>query len=128
LEELRNLIEEARTRNGHVLDPELSYVVKNRMERMMNELAAHPEETERMTALDQLAQLVMPLPLGLNLWKVQNTFWGLLQSVAGDMRARAAAGDEAAQRWTQQFTALGTTLGFVMRPEQPAEAATKMAA
>ncbi|HZR19962.1 MAG TPA: DUF3536 domain-containing protein [Verrucomicrobiae bacterium] len=128
LEELRNLIAEARARNGHVLDAEISFVVKNRMERMMNELAAHPEEPERMTALEQLAQLVMPLPLGLNLWKVQNTFWGLLQSVASDRRARAAAGDEAAQQWTQQFTALGTTLGFAMKPDPPAEAATKMAA
>jgi hypothetical protein len=122
LDDLRNLIEEARTRNGHVLDAELSFVVKNRMERMMNDLAAHPAEVGRMTALDQLAQLVMPLPLGLNLWRVQNTYWGLLQSGAGDMRTRAAAGDDAPQQLLRQFLSLGTTLGFAAKPEQAPEA------
>ena len=128
LDELRNLIEEGRGRNGHVLDADLSFVVKNRLEQMMNELASHPTEVARMTALDQLAQLVMPLPLGLNLWKVQNTFWGLQQTVAGEMRTRAAAGDESAQEWLRQFLTLGSTLGFAVKPDEHPEATAKLAA
>ncbi|HTL18975.1 MAG TPA: DUF3536 domain-containing protein [Patescibacteria group bacterium] len=128
LDQLRNLIQEARTRNGHVLDAGLSFVVKNRLEALMNELAAHPEDVERMIALDQLAQLVVPLPLGLNLWKVQNTYWGLLQTVAPEMQARAESGDEAAQAWTKQFLTLGCTLGFAPTVKPAPAVAEKLAA
>ena len=127
-DQLRALIQEAQSRDGRVLDPSLSFVVKNRMERMMQHLAAHPEEVERMAELDQLARMVMPLPLGLNLWKVQNTYWELLQGIAGETRARALAGDEAAVRWNQQFAELGRTLGFAVKPLEVTEQAAKMAA
>ena len=117
---LRNLLEDARTRTTKVLDAEISFVVKNRMERMMHELAANATELERMVALNDLAKLVMPLPLGLNLWKVQNTYWELLH-LASDTRARADTGEEQARNWLTQFVELGTTLGFAPKGLEPAE-------
>jgi len=128
LDQLKSLIEQARSRNGHVLDAQLSFVIKNRMEQMMNALEAEPADVERMKALNQLAQLVMPLPLGLNLWKVQNTFWRLLQNAAGETQARAAGGDEAAQAWVKQFVELGTTLGFAVKIPEATEVPAKLAA
>jgi alpha-amylase/alpha-mannosidase (GH57 family) len=128
LDLLRNLIQEARMRDSGVLDARISFVVKNKMERMMFDLAEHPNEVERMTALDRLAQLVMPLPLGLNLWKVQNTYWDLLQHLAADMRARALVGDESARNWSKQFLELGSTLGFAVKELEPVESAAQMAA
>jgi hypothetical protein len=128
LEQLRGLIREAQSRYTRVLDPEISFVVKNRMEQMMHALAANPDEVERMTGLDELARLLMPLPLGLNLWKVQNTYWEMLQGRAAEMRARATAGDEAAQNWVKEFTALGATLGFAPKAEDSAANTAKMAA
>jgi alpha-amylase/alpha-mannosidase (GH57 family) len=128
LEQLQNLIQEARTRNGHVLDARISFVVKNRMESLMNEVAAKPSEVDRVIALDELAQLVMPLPLGLNLWQVQNTYWRLLQTTAVETKGRAVGGDEAAQKWVERFVALGSTLGFSPKPVASIELATPMAA
>jgi hypothetical protein len=126
--QLRNLIEEGRSRNGHVLDARISFVVKNRMERLIHELAENPAEVERMNVLDQLAQLVMPLPLGLNLWKVQNRYWSLLQHTAVEEQARAAAGEEAAKLWMDRFRNLGATLGFADQTVVAPEMASKVAA
>jgi len=127
-DQLRALIKEAQTRDGRVLDPTISYVVKNKMERLIEQLAAHPGEAQQMSVLDQLARMVMPLPLGLNLWKVQNTYWELLQKEAADMYARATSGDEAARAWIKQFFDLGRTLGFSLKGQElPQEAAREAA-
>ncbi len=127
-DQLQNLIQEAQSRNGRVLDPTISFAVKNRMEQMIQQVAANPSEVERMGVLNQLARLVMPLPLGLNLWKVQNTYWEMLQNVAADFRGRAVSGDEAAQLWTKQFLELGSTLGFALKEPPTPEAVIKIAA
>jgi len=126
--QLSNLIEEARSRNGHVLDARISFVVKNRMEGMIHELAANPAEVELMNVLDQLAQLVMPLPLGLNLWKVQNLYWSLLQNTAAETQRRTPAGEETEKVWMDRFLKLGATLGFANKTVGPPEMAAKMAA
>ena len=111
-ERLRGLIQEAQSRDPGSLNGNLSYVIKNRMEQMMQQFAAHPEEVDRMRALERLAELVMPLPLGLNLWKVQNTYWEMLQTVAPRYRQRAVARDEPAQIWLKHFLSLGQRLQF----------------
>jgi hypothetical protein len=126
-ERLRSLVREAQARDSRVLDAGISYVVKNRMEQMMQQLAANPDEERRLPMLGEFAQLVMPLPLGLNLWKVQNTYWEMLQTVLRRFRERAVAGDEQAQTWMNQFVALGRTLGFATK-QLEAVPAVKMAA
>jgi alpha-amylase/alpha-mannosidase (GH57 family) len=128
LERLRSLIREAEPRGTRVLDPHISYVVKNRMEKLMDELETDPESVERMTLLSHLAALVMPLPLGLNLYKVQNTYWEMAQKTLPTYRDRAQAGDEAAQNWAREFLALGNTLGFAVQGLEPKAQPMQMAA
>ncbi len=93
----------------------------------MEHLREHPDDVETMNRLEKFAELVMPLPLGLNLWKVQNTFWEMLQKVMPEFRTRAEAGDEAAQNGMQAFQALGQRLGFAIQHAEAA-APVKMAA
>jgi hypothetical protein len=126
---LRNLIREAESRGTRVLDPDISYVIKNRMEQMMNDLTAQSGDLALMQVLQQLAELVMPLPLGLNLWKVQNTYWEMLQRVLPQYRDRAVGGDPSAAEWIKQFLQLGRQLSFAVDPSQvPAPAELPMAA
>src|SRR5204863_9815750 len=122
-EQLSALIKEAQTRNGHVLDANLSFVVKNRMEQMIQHLAAHPQDLETISALIRLAQLVMPLPIGLNLWKVQNTYWGLVPLFRRQTPVETDEGPEADQARMSAFLELGQTLGFApnaLRAPEPA--------
>jgi hypothetical protein len=127
LERLRGLVHQAQSRDGRVLDGTISFAVSHRMEQMIERLAGEPEQDGRLELLRQLAELVMPLPLGLNLWKVQNTYWEMLQSVRPRLRDRAAAGDEKAQAWLEQFMSLGKTLGFASKRLE-SEVPVKMAA
>jgi alpha-amylase/alpha-mannosidase (GH57 family) len=115
LERLRALLQEALAHDTRVLDSELSYAVKNKLERMIQKLAENPAEAARMREIEQLADMVMPLPLGLNLWKVQNTYWKLMQEARPGFEERATMGDEEAQAWCSQFASLGERLGFAVK-------------
>ncbi len=128
LEPLRSLLQEAQTRGTRVLDASISFAVKNRMEEMIAMMSENPSEVDRMRRLEELAEAVMPLPLGLNLWKVQNTYWELMQKTLPDFRDRAAAGSAAARKWVEQFRSLGQRLGFAVQHLQLAAPPVQMAA
>ena len=128
LERLRALIQEGHLRQNRVFDANISFTVKNKMESMIQKLTENSADLEGIRAFKQFAELVMPLPLGLNLWKVQNTYWELLQKVFPDFRERAAAGSEPAREWTGEFLALGERLGFAVKGLQESIKELKLAA
>ena len=127
-EQLRGLIQDAQMRYRQVLDPNLSFVVKNRMEQMIQQLIENPVDVQRIIALDELARLVMPLPLGLNLWRVQNAYWELHQRHREQAPKLEPPDEEAARVWRQKFLELGQTLGFALRDTLNLDAGVKMAA
>jgi alpha-amylase/alpha-mannosidase (GH57 family) len=114
LPRLRSLIDVARSRGASVFDPELSFCVKNHLEQLIEALAHDPEDLGRMSLSQELATLLVPIPMGLNLWKVQNTYWDMLQNIGPKFQDRAAHGDDFAQRWLDQFRGLGERLGFAV--------------
>jgi len=124
---LHCLIDQARAANDRVLDADISFTVKSRMEQMMDLLRSKPDERATMAQLQELAEAVCNLPLGLNLWKVQNLYWEMLQQVVSDFRERAQNDDSAANEWLNQFATLGEKLGFdvnaVRAQPQPVELA-----
>ncbi|HTL57480.1 MAG TPA: DUF3536 domain-containing protein [Candidatus Limnocylindrales bacterium] len=129
LDRLRSLIEEAQSRQAHALDAQVSFVVTKKLEQMIQALADDPAgEAGRMGALRSFAHLMMPLPLGLNLWKVQNTYWEMCQRTLPEFHQRAAGGDEQAQAWLENFFRLGETLGFAVNHLKTAPAGVKLAA
>ncbi len=111
-EKLRGLIDHARTLDGRVLDADISFTVKNRMEQLMEKLRTTPEDIAAMEQAQQLAETVRDLPLGLNLWKVQNLFWEMLKEEVPKFRQRVESGDAAAGEWLNRFATLGEKLGF----------------
>ena len=103
-------------------------MVKNKMEQMMQSLAAAPQERALMSNLEKLSELVMPLPLGLNLWKVQNTYWEMAEKTLPAFQQRAQNGDEAARGWVNRFLSLGDHLGFAAQSLQTPAVPLKAAA
>ena len=120
-EQLTSLLQQARGRNGEVLDADISYAITNRMEQLARELMARPDNPQRMQMLQKLADLVVSLPLNLNLSKVQNRYWEMFQSVAPEFRQKAQNGDTSAKAWLEHFKGLGQRLGFAAK-EPPATA------
>ncbi|HLH53464.1 MAG TPA: DUF3536 domain-containing protein [Verrucomicrobiae bacterium] len=127
IDQLRHLFQEAQSRYNRVLDPNLSFVIRTRLERMMQQLIENPADLHRITAFDQFARLVLPLPLGLNLWRVQNTYWEWFNREGAPSSPQAAA-DEAALARQKAFLELGRTLGFALPDPPPVEPSVKMAA
>jgi len=124
-ERLRNILQEAQTRQDRVLDNDIRYAFMNRMEQMIQKLPAHPDDIERVKSLARMSELAMPLSLGLNVWRVQNTYWEILQKQVPEIRARAEQGDEKAAEWVNAFAGLGERLGFAvtnLRVAVPAQA------
>lgn len=128
LERLRLLLEAGSTHNGRVLDSEISFTVKNKMERLIQELAARPHEIERIQRLENFVEAVMPVPLGLNLWRVQDLYWEMLQKVAPQFQQQVQSGDEAAREWLNRFATLGERLGFAVKNPRVSESTVEMAA
>ena len=111
-ERLQSLLGQAEVRNGSVLDVQISYAIKDRLERMMSKLAENPCDRDQLRSLAQVATLVKPLPIGLNLGEVENRFWELAQTALPGVRQRASAGDDQARQCLEEFTTLGDRLGF----------------
>jgi hypothetical protein len=109
---LRNLVHEAQRRSNEIWDPDMSYFVKQRLEYIIHAVANNPSDIDRIRTIEALAAIVVPLPMGLNLWKVQNTYWEMMQAVLPEYRYRASKGDENAHQWLQHFIALGERLDF----------------
>jgi alpha-amylase/alpha-mannosidase (GH57 family) len=109
---LRSLIAEAQKRGDRVLDEDIRFAFKNRMEQLVQQISEEPEDKERIRLLEQLAEAVAPLSLGMNLWKVQNTYWELLRRIGPHMKQRAEQGDPAALEWVTDFSKLGERVGF----------------
>jgi hypothetical protein len=116
------LLTDAQGREAQILDAEISFFVKNRMERLMDDIAENPEDLERMRLLEHFAAIVMPLPLGLNTAATQNAYWELHQKLRPDFERRAQEGDEAARTWLEAFVALGRHLSFAVDLPKPANA------
>jgi len=127
LERLRLLLETGSTRNGRVLDSDISFTVKNKMERLIQELAERPHEIERIQNLQKFVETVMPVPLGLNLWRVQDMYWEMVQKVAPQFQQQAQENDSA-REWLNQFAALGECLGFASKQLRESIPAVQMAA
>lgn len=118
LPRLKRLFEEALPHGDRVLDAEMNLAIANRLEELIRDLAEHPDDLERMTALEQLTALVVPLPTPLNLARVQDIYWRLLQQTAPAWRQRAEAGDEQARSWLRLFLSLGEKLHFAVSPAE----------
>ena len=78
----------------------------------MQKIAEKPEDVSQVKELEEIAAMVMPLPIGLNLAEVQNTYWHLKQTALPEFQRRASAGDGAAQESLKELLALGEKLSF----------------
>jgi hypothetical protein len=111
-ERLRVLIAEAQARNRHLLDDELAFIIKRKLESVMSRLAQSPDDVDLLESVEITAALARSLPLELNLWRVRNLYWEFLQNAAPQYRDRARQGNEHARNWLERFSKLGDSLGF----------------
>ncbi|HSJ09675.1 MAG TPA: DUF3536 domain-containing protein, partial [Longimicrobiales bacterium] len=92
----------------------LGYVVEKALERVAQSVREHPRDTARLDEWRDLAAFAASLPFEVNLWKTQNVFYELLQTLHEPARQRADAGDAEARRWLELFADIGERLSVVV--------------
>jgi alpha-amylase/alpha-mannosidase (GH57 family) len=90
----------------------LGYALTKRFGRMADDLAITPRE-DLLQRFNQAVDLVRSLPFEVDLGRVQNVYYQLLQHVYPIM---AEDRDEDSQLWIDEFTALGQKLGVCVDP------------
>jgi hypothetical protein len=88
----------------------LEMTIRKRIEQMAAQLLQSPANLRLLHTLDGVAALLKSLPFEVNFWKVQNTYYEMLQSVYPDFREKAKKRDEGARQWASHFRALGQKL------------------
>jgi hypothetical protein len=106
---LLSLLQSARL-EGVTLDTEsLEFAYHQSLERAAELFSAEPSLTN-LEAFYEAASVLLHLPFYVDLWKVQNYFYELLQRQHARQLAAQRAGDETAQQWIARFQSLGQLL------------------
>jgi hypothetical protein len=77
-------------------------------------LAAQPS-WQNLQALNNAVSVIDGLPFSVNLWKVQNRFYEMLQHIYPKMRATKESGDPTGDAWLTSFAELGHRLRIKLR-------------
>src|SRR5262249_8108130 len=84
--------------------------ITQRLVRLATHWQAKPHDPARLQTLADAMRLVRTLPFGIDLWQVQNVFYGLGHTVYPTLRQSADQGDAQALLWVHHFRALGELL------------------
>jgi alpha-amylase/alpha-mannosidase (GH57 family) len=88
----------------------LGYALQQTIERVAEELRVRPTELSVLERLEAVVSLARFLPFEVSLWKTQNVYYDMLQTVYREFQGRAEEGDEASQEWLRHFISLGDGL------------------
>jgi alpha-amylase/alpha-mannosidase (GH57 family) len=87
----------------------LEFAYRHKLERMTERLIVNPT-VDLLQQLDSEASLIRALPFRVDLWKIQNSYYRLLENIYPKMQRQKEQGDKAAQAWLKAFQALGQKL------------------
>ena len=89
----------------------LEFAFRHTLERTASRFAANPS-LAALSELQKTADLLQHFPFPVNLWAIQNIFYGLLQKSYPAQRDAQMRGDETAQAWVSSFEELARDLGL----------------
>jgi alpha-amylase/alpha-mannosidase (GH57 family) len=122
---VQTLLDEAQSERIALDNAGLAYALRHALERSFGRLLEAPTDLDLLTRLTGVIEIVRNLPFEVNLWKVQNVYYELLQNVYPALAIANPATDEAFEGnegavieessvWTAQFHRLGELLGFAV--------------
>jgi alpha-amylase/alpha-mannosidase (GH57 family) len=95
------------------LDAEgIGYDFKVNLEKNMTRLLASPDNIDNLEKMADMVSLARSMPFPVDLWKVQNLFWDMLQTVFIKYWREAENNDEKASAWVKTFVKLGKNLSI----------------
>jgi len=109
-ERIKALLSEARKLDVSLDETELGYTLKHTVEITAERFHDRPDDLTLLQNLERLTSLAHSLPFDVDMWKVQNIYYQLLNSAYADFKRKAQQGNENAQVWVDHFSALGDKL------------------
>lgn len=109
VERVKTLLAESDANKIAVDKDRLSYAIKQHLDHLSVEWDAKREDVDLMQELLNSASLLHKLPLAVNLWTPQNTYYAIATALRPQVSRR---NDESSKVWLEKFEALGKELGF----------------
>lgn len=91
---------------------ETELIVRGRIRDQMTLFQENPSDLSLKGSMQATMGLARLLPVNLNLWEIQNTYYAMARSVYHEMVEKAGQDDPDAARWVLDFLELGETLNF----------------
>jgi len=108
-ERIKSLLETAKLEGVTLDNATLEFAYRQNLERMAEGLAANPT-ADLLRQLDNAASLIPTLPFRVDVWKIQNVYYRLLENTYPNMLRRKERGDTPARIWVELFVPLGRKL------------------
>jgi alpha-amylase/alpha-mannosidase (GH57 family) len=94
----------------------LSYSLTGRINSLIQAFAAMPDDINTLERMNAVFDMVRSLPFQPDLWRVQNVYYELTQTLYPKMAGGCS--DPSCREWVRQFTRLGEKLGLALENEQ----------
>ncbi len=102
-------VEAAKFEGVRLDNPTLEFAYRQNLERLTANFVRSPRQAA-LTLLESAASLLGDLPFGVDLWKVQNGYFQILEAVYPGKVREAIGGDAQAKNWVDGFKRLGEKL------------------
>jgi alpha-amylase/alpha-mannosidase (GH57 family) len=120
IEQIEEMILQIRRWDVPVNEVDLEFTARHRIEAMMRDLCTRPSDLSLLITTSRVIALLKELPVDMNVWETQNVYYQMAGTTLKERAAKAAAGDEEAAAWIEEFKHLGQLLSFntdvVLRP------------
>ena len=112
LERIRSLLDEAKTWSIDLDTEGLAYLLRQTLGEMMARFASNPEDTALLKTLLDTIALARSMPFAIDLWKAQNLYYEMMQTVRPKFQKRAQQRNKEAGEWLTRFASLGQQLSM----------------
>ena len=109
-ETIDNFLEESRLQGISLDVNTLEYIFRKNLERIAERFKLRPTDHTALKKLKVAIELLPSLPFEVNLWRVQNLYYEVLQKVYPKIREEASEGNKTANEWVEFFSDIGKRL------------------
>ena len=88
----------------------IGFEASRRLDEFVERLASDPKDTGIMETMGRMLGVLKGIPIKLNLWKAQNVHFNIGRQMLAEISRSADAGDSAAAKWRDDYTALGNLM------------------
>ncbi len=110
IDRVRRLLEQAEAAEVTPDDETLGFSLRQTVNRLAADWYTEPEDLPRLRLLEQAVELAKSLPFWVDLWKVQNVYYEVLQTVFPRLMVALPDGEKGAPDWMREFRSLGELL------------------